>query len=203
VDSCRCRATPRVDSLAITLHPPAYTGWPVQPGERRIVAIRGTGVELAGRSNKPIESAVLHVPGGQASRRSSRPMVWVFRFRRKPAEIITNQPRSRNCGPRINCSLSIAPGHIGSSFTIAKACRRRVRQMERPSDRRSTAVGVVHPAGGQSIGHTGGDGEHQSCRERRFGPAYVELRYTRSDRTDLGEVAINPSLYEGPTTSRL
>ena len=56
---------PRVDSLAITLHPPDYTGWPVQPGERRIVALRGTVVEMAGRSNKPLSAATLHVAGGR------------------------------------------------------------------------------------------------------------------------------------------
>ena len=31
---------PRIAALEIMLHPPAYTGWPVQSAERRIVALR-------------------------------------------------------------------------------------------------------------------------------------------------------------------
>ncbi|HKD36476.1 MAG TPA: hypothetical protein VKB78_06735, partial [Pirellulales bacterium] len=55
---------PRIKSLEILLHPPEYTGWPVQPAERRIVALRGTDVEFHATTTKPLASAVLHQQHG-------------------------------------------------------------------------------------------------------------------------------------------
>jgi hypothetical protein len=55
---------PRIQSLQITLHPPAYTGWPVQPSERRIVALRGTVVEISATTTKPLVAAILHQQNG-------------------------------------------------------------------------------------------------------------------------------------------
>src|SRR5207302_783067 len=55
---------PRIQSIAITLHPPTYTGWPVQPAERRIVALRGTAVEIHATTSKPLASAILHQQHG-------------------------------------------------------------------------------------------------------------------------------------------
>jgi hypothetical protein len=51
---------PRIASLEIKLHPPDYTGWPVQAAERRIVALRGTVVTVQATTSKPLASAVLH-----------------------------------------------------------------------------------------------------------------------------------------------
>ncbi len=59
-------APPEIASLRLVLHPPAYTGWPAQTAERRIVALRGTLVELSGRATKPLAAASLHLPGGVA-----------------------------------------------------------------------------------------------------------------------------------------
>ena len=53
---------PRLESLEITLHPPAYTGFSAQTlggGSRRIEALVGTQVELSGNVTKPLASAVL------------------------------------------------------------------------------------------------------------------------------------------------
>ncbi|HEV2969910.1 MAG TPA: hypothetical protein VGY55_07965 [Pirellulales bacterium] len=55
---------PRIKSLEITLHPPAYTGRPVQSAERRIVALRGTAVEMHAIATKPLVSAVLRQKNG-------------------------------------------------------------------------------------------------------------------------------------------
>jgi hypothetical protein len=55
---------PRITSLEIALHPPAYTGWPAQTAERRIVALRGTAVSVQATTSKPLASAVLHQTNG-------------------------------------------------------------------------------------------------------------------------------------------
>ena len=59
-------APPEIASLRLVLHPPTYTGWPRQPAERRIVALRGTLAEMSGRATKPLAAAMLHLPGGAA-----------------------------------------------------------------------------------------------------------------------------------------
>ncbi|HEY2881250.1 MAG TPA: hypothetical protein VGJ15_02425, partial [Pirellulales bacterium] len=53
---------PRLESMEILLHPPAYTGFSAQTlggGSRRIEALVGTQVELAGSVTKALASAVL------------------------------------------------------------------------------------------------------------------------------------------------
>ena len=55
---------PRIESLQATLHPPAYTGWPVEQVENNLNALRGTRVALVGSSTKRLASAALRVGGG-------------------------------------------------------------------------------------------------------------------------------------------
>jgi hypothetical protein len=55
---------PAVESIKLTLHPPEYTGWATTDSERRIEALRGTRVALAGRTTKPIVAANLHQENG-------------------------------------------------------------------------------------------------------------------------------------------
>ncbi|MBI3836801.1 MAG: hypothetical protein HY288_02555 [Planctomycetia bacterium] len=55
---------PRLDSLELTLHPPHYTGLPVESSEKSIHALRGTGVELSGRSTKKLRAVTIHQEGG-------------------------------------------------------------------------------------------------------------------------------------------
>jgi hypothetical protein len=44
---------PQVAALSLRLHPPAYTGWPVEQSGENILALEGTRVEIAGRLTKP------------------------------------------------------------------------------------------------------------------------------------------------------
>lgn len=58
---------PRVESLTITLHPPAYSGWPAEESSRHLHALADTTVTLAGRATKPLKSAAIHVTGEAAA----------------------------------------------------------------------------------------------------------------------------------------
>ncbi|HEX3726872.1 MAG TPA: hypothetical protein VHV08_11545, partial [Pirellulales bacterium] len=55
---------PRVDSLGVTLHPPAYSGLSVETSDKHIRALRGTRVELAGTSTKKLVGARVHQDSG-------------------------------------------------------------------------------------------------------------------------------------------
>lgn len=48
---------PEVQSLALELHPPAYTHWPVRTATGRIEALQGTAVALHGTSTKKLRAA--------------------------------------------------------------------------------------------------------------------------------------------------
>jgi hypothetical protein len=48
---------PRLESLAIEIHPPAYTGLPAASAERHLDVLAGTGIEVDGTTSKPIKSA--------------------------------------------------------------------------------------------------------------------------------------------------
>jgi len=56
---------PALESLSITLHAPAYTGWPAQPGEKHLRALVGTRVALAGTSTKPLRTAHVALEDGR------------------------------------------------------------------------------------------------------------------------------------------
>ena len=56
---------PALESLSITLHVPAYTGWPAQPGEKHLRALVGTRVALAGTSTKPLRTAHVALEDGR------------------------------------------------------------------------------------------------------------------------------------------
>jgi hypothetical protein len=55
---------PRIDSVDITLHPPAYTGWPSEPSDRNIRALAGTRVEVRGKTTKPLAGAAVVIETG-------------------------------------------------------------------------------------------------------------------------------------------
>ena len=48
---------PRLSTMAITVHPPAYTGLPTSPAERHLNVIAGTGIEVSGTTSEPIRAA--------------------------------------------------------------------------------------------------------------------------------------------------
>ncbi len=55
---------PRLETLQLTLHPPAYSGLPVESSEKSIHALRGTRVEVAGTSTKKLRSATIRQASG-------------------------------------------------------------------------------------------------------------------------------------------
>ena len=56
---------PTVESLAIRLIPPAYSGGREEPSGRHIRALAGTRIEMVGRASTPIASAALCFGGGK------------------------------------------------------------------------------------------------------------------------------------------
>ncbi len=48
---------PRLDSMAITVYPPAYTGLPARSSERHLEVLAGTGIEISGTTSEPIQTA--------------------------------------------------------------------------------------------------------------------------------------------------
>jgi hypothetical protein len=55
---------PRMESVQLTLHPPAYTGLPPEESAKSIHALRGTRIEMAGTVTKELRSATLRLDGG-------------------------------------------------------------------------------------------------------------------------------------------
>ncbi len=55
---------PRVDQLQITVHPPEYTNLPAQEWQPKDTVIAGSALELSGRTDQPIERAVLTADDG-------------------------------------------------------------------------------------------------------------------------------------------
>lgn len=56
---------PRIAQLAVTLHPPKYSGLPSEESDKSIHALKGTRVEFAGTVTKKVARATLHHEGGQ------------------------------------------------------------------------------------------------------------------------------------------
>ncbi len=48
--------TPRVEALKVVVTPPAYTGWPAEPSDSRIQALRGSRLEFTGAATKPLKA---------------------------------------------------------------------------------------------------------------------------------------------------
>lgn len=180
---------PRIDSLAVTLHPPAYTGWPAQPGERRIVALRGTAVEMAGRASKPLASATLHPPSG--------PDI--------PAQLSAD-------GLSFAIPLTPAGGAQGGSppMVIDRSgpywfdLRDREGLAGGEADRwdiqaivdQPPSVSLNQPTGNLLVTPAATIAVKVGAKDD-LALHTVVLVYTRSDRTDLGEIAL-PRLFAGP-----
>jgi hypothetical protein len=56
---------PQLASLAITVHPPAYTGIPATRAERHLEVLAGTGIEVNGTTSEPIRAARILLDRGQ------------------------------------------------------------------------------------------------------------------------------------------
>jgi hypothetical protein len=55
--------SPQIKSLAITVHPPAYTGLPPTEAERHLDVLAGTGIEVGGAATKPLRAARIRIEG--------------------------------------------------------------------------------------------------------------------------------------------
>ena len=55
---------PRVESIEITLTPPAYTGWPAEAVQQPLRALAGSSVSIAARASKPLRQVELCLEGG-------------------------------------------------------------------------------------------------------------------------------------------
>ncbi len=71
---------PRIKDLHITLHPPAYTGWPPQPSPQRIVALRGTWLEFSATVSKSLAEVILHRQNGPDVRATVTPDGYGFQI---------------------------------------------------------------------------------------------------------------------------
>ncbi len=56
---------PAIESLAVKLIPPPYTGWPVERADRNFRALIGTRIEISAKATKPLSSALLCLEGGR------------------------------------------------------------------------------------------------------------------------------------------
>lgn len=64
------RSRPQIQSLNITLVPPAYSGLPERQQEvtsTEIVALKGTEIQLDARTNKPVKTAGIHFAGSDTT----------------------------------------------------------------------------------------------------------------------------------------
>ena len=55
---------PAVESLAVKLFPPPYTGWPAEKSDGNLRALVGTRIEIQAKATKPLKSAKLVLEGG-------------------------------------------------------------------------------------------------------------------------------------------
>ncbi|NIL96932.1 MAG: hypothetical protein GTO53_05500 [Planctomycetales bacterium] len=57
---------PRVESLSITIHPPAYSGWPTSTSTGQIVGLAGSTLRLTARVSPPAKTAAVVLQDGQS-----------------------------------------------------------------------------------------------------------------------------------------
>jgi len=55
----------KLESLEVTLIPPAYTGWPRETSHGAVAALAGTRLQMRGKSSKKLKSAALKQQGGK------------------------------------------------------------------------------------------------------------------------------------------
>jgi hypothetical protein len=52
---------PQLKTLALTTHPPTYTGLPPAPADRHLEVLAGTGIEVDGTATKPLRAARIRI----------------------------------------------------------------------------------------------------------------------------------------------
>ncbi len=91
---------PRVESLELMLHPPAYTGLPAQTSDRRIQALRGTQVTLRGKATKLLAAAAVHSDDGTVVPLYVTADGYSFALDLQPAETTIASPRDNDSSLR-------------------------------------------------------------------------------------------------------
>jgi hypothetical protein len=172
---------PAVEQLTLSLVYPDYTGWPVESSDPHIRALVGTRVELAATTTKPIRAAVLHVENAAAI-----PM--------------------RLSADRQGFAL---PGPDGERFVVEKSgsywfeltdedgfsSGQQVRYEIRAVDDLPPSVAIDEPAANVFVTAEAGVPLRIAANDD-LAIRYVAFYYSRTDKTDEGEVAT--VLFEGP-----
>jgi hypothetical protein len=197
---------PQFDTVQIRLHPPAYTAWPAQPSPRRIVALRGTTVELAAHSTKPLRSAVLHLPGGSevTLQHSADGLQWSISA--------SDGPPAKSTASVTSIPVTSILADSPTVWTIDKSgpywfeLRDGEGLVGGLSDRwdiqavvdQPPTVAIEAPLGNLAVTPTATVPVKVLAKDD-LALQSVALVYSRSDHTELGEVAI--SLFDGPKQS--
>ncbi len=185
---------PTIKELRIALHPPAYTGWPASTSERRIVALRGTTVDFSAVTNRPLTAATYHQSNGLdlAADISADGLTFSIGGSLTPMRALTkSQPPTKpvltidKSGPywfELRDREGMVAG-AGDRWDIQAIVDRA------PSVSLEQPVGNLFVTPGASVPIAASVKEDLAIRS-------VALRYSRSDRTQDGDVEI--SLFEGP-----
>jgi hypothetical protein len=64
--SLRIMPPPKIESLRVTLYPPAYTGWPPTDCQPQIHALVGTRARIRGRTDRPMRRVTMQLEDGSA-----------------------------------------------------------------------------------------------------------------------------------------
>lgn len=195
---------PRVEALTITLHPPKYTARGPHESSRHIQAIAGTQVALAGRSTKPISDARIAVETAEGE--SEIPLHvgedgMSFTLGRSGGIDPSEANQARRAGPASQWTLNesglyrlILTGEDGVEggrndryqLDVSPDAAPRI-SVERPEANTFATADAQLPI-------------HATVSDD-LAIARIELRWSRSDQSDVGEQVI--TLYEGPPAAAL
>ena len=172
---------PRLDSLKLTLHPPDYTGLPVEVGEKSIHAIRGTRVELSGTSTKKLRGATICQESGGELAAELTPDGYGFTLRSDSANPLVVD----KSGPYW-IELQDREGLIGG---------RDDRWDIRAVADQAPSVTIEQPAGNIFVTPRG-EVPLRIAAKDDLAIHEIALHFSRSDRTDVEDFSV--PLFEGP-----
>ncbi|HEY2148595.1 MAG TPA: hypothetical protein VGH32_11695, partial [Pirellulales bacterium] len=194
---------PRIRSLEILLHPPDYTGWPVRPAERRIVGLRGTTVEVHATTTKPLSAVVLHQQHGSdvVAQLTADGRGFVI-----PARAPSNTKAAKKLpdkSPESGKQPPAASLVIDASGAYWFELRDRDGLVAGPEDRweiqaisdQPPSVNLQQPANNLLVTPNAVISIKVSAKDD-LAIHTIDLTYTRSDHTEIGETAIR--LFTGP-----
>lgn len=204
---------PRLKSLEMVLHPPSYTGWPIQPAERRIVALRGTTVAIQGTTTKPLAAAVLHQQNGPdviaKLTNDGRGFLIASATNPELPAAPVEPAAKQNAFETSKTPIAVPKSPPATSLVIDKSgpywfeLRDREGLVGGPEDRweiqaiadQPPAVSIQQPSGNLLV-TAGATVPVRLTVKDDLAIRTVDLIFTRSDRTEIGETAIR--LFAGP-----